>query len=384
MLRPDVGRLQIDLVAADRVIPIESDEPCQSLNKDAPNPRAAEAVGRILSRPVLGGLHLIIMCGSNLRHGTAVWGGVPVQRCTVHKHRNLLAHAPERLHDEITADYNDMIYAATREEFEARRKSFLRKWQLKHAAVAESLREAGDRLFTFTRLPPPSQWRSARTTNAIERLHEEFKRRTKTQTVLPPQRPPPCCSGHCSLPARSTCERSTAGKHSLPSLPISQLTSPLDQIAFQHAGDPRRANPNHISDGTPLFRRHHMHQSIEILTGLSYLIIGISHLLRPQVSVSFFLYLREKGEIAAFLNSFLHIPLGLLIVVFHNVWTWPQLIVTLVGWSLTLKGTLYFLFPNLALRTMGRVSRERAWEFQVAGAFALAISAASVWAASVT
>jgi hypothetical protein len=39
-------------------------------------------------------------------------------------------------------------------------------------------------LFTFTRLPP-SQWRSLRTTNAIERLHEEFKRRIKTQTVLP-------------------------------------------------------------------------------------------------------------------------------------------------------------------------------------------------------
>src|SRR2546425_7566803 len=35
----------------------------------------------------------------------AVWDGVPVQRCTVHKHRNLLAHAPERLHDEITTDY---------------------------------------------------------------------------------------------------------------------------------------------------------------------------------------------------------------------------------------------------------------------------------------
>jgi transposase-like protein len=49
---------------------------------------------------------------------------------------------------------------------------------------AESLEEAGDRLFTFARLPP-SQWRSARTTNAIERLHEEFKRRIKTQTVLP-------------------------------------------------------------------------------------------------------------------------------------------------------------------------------------------------------
>jgi transposase-like protein len=114
----------------------------------------------------------------------AVWDGVPVQRCTVHKHRNLFAHAPERLHDEITADYNDVIYAATREEIAARRKAFIRKWRLKHRAVADSLEEAGDRLFTFTRLPP-SQWRSARTTNAIERLHEEFKRRIKTQTVLP-------------------------------------------------------------------------------------------------------------------------------------------------------------------------------------------------------
>src|SRR5246127_5057126 len=114
----------------------------------------------------------------------SVWDGVPVQRCTVHKHRNLFAHAPERLHDEITADYNDMIYATTPEEIEVRRKAFIRKWRLKHRAVADSLEEAGDRLFPFTRLPP-SQWRSARTTNAIERLHEEFKRRIKTQTVLP-------------------------------------------------------------------------------------------------------------------------------------------------------------------------------------------------------
>jgi putative transposase len=114
----------------------------------------------------------------------ALWESVPVQRCTVHKHRNLLAHAPERLHDEISTDYTDMIYAKTPEEIEKRRKAFLRKWQLKCKAVADSLEEAGDRLFSFIRLPP-SQWKSARTTNAIERLHEEFKRRIKTQTVLP-------------------------------------------------------------------------------------------------------------------------------------------------------------------------------------------------------
>jgi transposase-like protein len=114
----------------------------------------------------------------------ALWPEVPTQRCTVHKHRNLLAHAPDPLHDEISADYNDTIYAKTAKEIEVRRRAFLRKWRLKCRAVAESLEEAGDRLFTFTRLPE-SQWKSARTTNAIERLHEEFKRRIKTQTVLP-------------------------------------------------------------------------------------------------------------------------------------------------------------------------------------------------------
>jgi len=114
----------------------------------------------------------------------ALWPDIPLQRCTVHKHRNLLAHAPKRLHDELSEDYRDMIYAETADEVEKRRKAFLRKWRLKCKAVADSLEEAGDRLFTFTRLPK-NQWKSARTTNAIERLHGEFKRRIKTQTVLP-------------------------------------------------------------------------------------------------------------------------------------------------------------------------------------------------------
>tara|TARA_X000000950_G_C13814446_1_gene619125 strand:+ start:552 stop:1325 length:774 start_codon:yes stop_codon:yes gene_type:complete len=114
-----------------------------------------------------------------------LWGeDLPIQRCTVHKHRNLLAHAPKHLHEEIGSDYRDMIYAETAQEVAKRRKAFLRKWRLRCRAVADSLDEAGDRLFTFTRLDP-SQWKAARTTNAIERLNEEFRRRIKTQTVLP-------------------------------------------------------------------------------------------------------------------------------------------------------------------------------------------------------
>lgn len=115
----------------------------------------------------------------------ALWGDeLPIQRCTVHKHRNLLGDAPKHLHDELTEDYRDMICAETAPEVQARRKTFPRKWRLKCRAVADSLAEAGDRLFAFTRLDP-SQWKSARTTNAIERLNEEFRCRIKTQTVLP-------------------------------------------------------------------------------------------------------------------------------------------------------------------------------------------------------
>ena len=114
----------------------------------------------------------------------SLWPDLPMQRCTVHKLRNLLAHAPKRLAEEIKADYADMIYADNPQVVQKRRKAFIRKWRDKCEAVATSLVEAGDQLFTFTRLPV-AQWKSARTTNAIERLHLEFKRRIKTQTVLP-------------------------------------------------------------------------------------------------------------------------------------------------------------------------------------------------------
>ncbi|WP_288048644.1 transposase, partial [Acidiphilium sp.] len=97
---------------------------------------------------------LLIDGGAGLERALAsLWPKIPTQRCTVHKHRNLLAHAPDALHEEITADYNDMIYAENAAAVMRRRKLFLAKWRLKCRAVADSPEEAGDRLFTFTRLP---------------------------------------------------------------------------------------------------------------------------------------------------------------------------------------------------------------------------------------
>jgi transposase-like protein len=45
-------------------------------------------------------------------------------------------------------------------------------------------RKAREDLFTFLSFPT-SQWKSLRTTNALERINGEFRRRTKTQASLP-------------------------------------------------------------------------------------------------------------------------------------------------------------------------------------------------------
>jgi transposase-like protein len=112
------------------------------------------------------------------------WPGVPRQRCAVHKLRNLLGHAPEALHEEIRTDFHAIVYAETAEEARRAYDGFLRKWRRAAAGVARSLEEGGEELMTFLRFPK-SQWKAIRTTNVIERLNQEFRRRVKTQVCFP-------------------------------------------------------------------------------------------------------------------------------------------------------------------------------------------------------
>src|SRR5271156_5973645 len=112
------------------------------------------------------------------------WPQLAIQRCTNHKLWNLLAKAPAHLREELAEDYRRMIYASSREAIEQARVGFLRKWKLRCKAVSASFEEAGDDLFTFAAFPS-SQWKALRTTNALERINEEFRRRTKTQASLP-------------------------------------------------------------------------------------------------------------------------------------------------------------------------------------------------------
>jgi len=67
---------------------------------------------------------------------------------------------------------------------ERARRACTKKGRRRCPAVAASLEEAGDELFTFLSFPPV-QWKGLRTTKARERINAEFRRRTQTQTSLP-------------------------------------------------------------------------------------------------------------------------------------------------------------------------------------------------------
>jgi len=143
----------------------------------------ASLTARHLARPVLA----IIDGNPGLMNALqSHWPGSAIQRCTAHKLWNLQSKAPARLREELTEDYRRMIYGESVATVQQERTRFTKKWQLRCPAVVESLKEAGDELFTFLRFPP-SQWKALRTTNALERINEEFRRRTKTQASLPGQ-----------------------------------------------------------------------------------------------------------------------------------------------------------------------------------------------------
>jgi len=117
-----------------------------------------------------------------------------------------------------------------------------------------------------------------------------------------------------------------------------------------------------------------MEAAVTRLAIITFFIIGVSHIVQSRVWVRFFMNLHSKGEVGSFLNALLHLPLGVLIVAFHNVWHGLPLVLTLIGWGLVLKSFIYFVFPQRGLKTMARVSMEKSWEFVVAGVFSIGIS----------
>jgi putative transposase len=142
-----------------------------------------DLAGRGLKRPLLA----VVDGNRGLRNALeATWPGLDVQRCVVHKLRNLEAHAPTDVYPEVKQDFHQITEADDLEAAQAARRKFVGKWRRDLPKVVTSLEEAGDELLTFYRYPR-EQWKCLRTTNPIERLNGEFKRRVKTQCSLPSQ-----------------------------------------------------------------------------------------------------------------------------------------------------------------------------------------------------
>jgi putative transposase len=140
-----------------------------------------DLVARGLRAPVLA----IIDGNAGLRRAIElVWPRAAVQRCCVHKLRNLGRKAPKHALAEIRDDFHRIVYAASADAARVAYGAFERAWSKRCPSVVASLREGGDELLTFFRFPK-AQWKTLRTTNVIERLHEEFRRRIKTQGSLP-------------------------------------------------------------------------------------------------------------------------------------------------------------------------------------------------------
>lgn len=136
---------------------------------------------RGLAQPAL----CIIDGNAGLRHAIGrSWPQTKVQRCVVHKLRNLEAHCPKRLIGELRATFHAITLASSGASAHKAYKSFIKRWEKVAPGVARSLAEAGEELLTFYEFPA-TQWKCLRTTNAIERLHLEFRRRIKTQCSLP-------------------------------------------------------------------------------------------------------------------------------------------------------------------------------------------------------
>jgi transposase-like protein len=115
-----------------------------------------------------------------LTKALARWPDTRVQRCTVHKRRNLMDHCPAHAQREVRREYDRIVNAAdgtaALKEYEA----FITKWSRLCPPVARSLADAGHELITYYQFPR-ALWRAIRTTNSIENLNREFRRRTKTQ-----------------------------------------------------------------------------------------------------------------------------------------------------------------------------------------------------------
>lgn len=113
----------------------------------------------------------------------------------------------------------------------------------------------------------------------------------------------------------------------------------------------------------------------------NFFVIGLSHIFQRSAWVEYFAKLHSLGRLGPFAEGFLYLNIGAMIVSFHNVWTFPEFVLTLIGWAQVSKALFRFVAPVAVLRICERMRPERAWQIQMAGGLLLALSAFCVYLA---
>ena len=111
------------------------------------------------------------------------FSGAKTQRCQVHVARNVLAKVTKKHKKEVADDLRSIFYASSKEKAVTFYDKFRNDWQKEFPSAVKSLENSIDSCLTFFSFPE-EEWISLRTTNIIERLNKEFKRRTKPMEIV--------------------------------------------------------------------------------------------------------------------------------------------------------------------------------------------------------
>jgi putative transposase len=135
----------------------------------------------------LGGLQLIV---SDAHEGLkaarlAVFGGIPWQRCQFHLQQNAQAYVPHKyMLAEVAEDIRTIYNAPDRTTADAYLAKTVQKYQKTASRLSEWMAAnipEGLTIFAF----PSSHRRWIRTTNGVERLHREVRRRARVVSIFP-------------------------------------------------------------------------------------------------------------------------------------------------------------------------------------------------------
>lgn len=110
-----------------------------------------------------------------------------VQRCQVHVARNVLAKVPKKLKKDVADELRSIFYASSRQKAVGFFMDFKSEWEKELPSAVKCLETSLDSCLTFFDFPE-EEWICLRTTNVIERVNKEFKRRTKPMEIVAGER----------------------------------------------------------------------------------------------------------------------------------------------------------------------------------------------------